>query len=71
MVLFIFLTINLFGCFSFCEFSEFMGVSQSDFQIKVNKYSGKNLKGIFFFWFYVCDLWIKTLNYGVIYFSNH
>jgi hypothetical protein len=40
MVLFIFLTINLFGVFSFCEFSEFMGVSQSDFQIKVKKYSG-------------------------------
>jgi hypothetical protein len=40
MVLFIFLTINLFGVFSFCEFSEFMGVSHSDFQIKVKKYLG-------------------------------
>jgi hypothetical protein len=40
-------------------------------RLEFNRPASKRLGFFFFFFFMDGDLWIKTLNYGVIYFSNH
>jgi hypothetical protein len=56
----------MFLCF--CDTSPPQGWFLS---LEFNCPASKRFFFFFFFGFMDGDLWIKTLNYGVIYFSNH